>query len=51
MNLLVFFFFCVCVVLCEYKDVLWEEDVRAKIGFGKCLHGADTYNADVSLSG
>ena len=40
---------CFYVVLCEYVDVLWEEDVGAKIGFGKCLYASDTYNADVRL--
>lgn len=40
---------CFYVVLCEHVDVLWEEDVGVKIGFGKCLHASDTYNADVRL--
>lgn len=40
---------CFYVVLCEHVNVLWEEDVGEKIGFGKCLHASDTYNAGVRL--
>lgn len=37
------------VVLCEYAGFLWGEDVGPTIGFGKCLHASDKYNADVRL--
>jgi len=38
---------CFYVVLYAYVDVLWEENVGAKMGLGKCLHASDTCNTDV----